>query len=194
MAGSLLASAIPRCSAKNSSVLTRILSSLNKPLGRPARRRTVSGERPSSLSFRGSVLETRNRLLIAQVDSITLLSICFARPHYFSVLLVGDVLHPIDHLAVLLLLNGDVRHARRRRRAMPVLLAGRKPDYITGTDLLDRPAPALNPSTASGHNESLAERMRVPCSSCTWLKRNAGTLNQRRDQAPEIMDRSAPHP
>src|SRR5437867_11794579 len=41
----ILASAIPRCRAKNSSVLTRILSRLNKPLGRPAWRRTVFGER-----------------------------------------------------------------------------------------------------------------------------------------------------
>ena len=86
-AGSLLASAIPRCSAKNSSVLTRILSSLNKPLGRPACRRTVSGERPNSSSFRGSVLDTRNRFVIGYANSITLLSSLFRLPHLLSVLL-----------------------------------------------------------------------------------------------------------
>jgi hypothetical protein len=45
-------------------VLTRIFSSLNRPIGRPARRRAVFGERPSSWSFRGSVLETRNCSLL----------------------------------------------------------------------------------------------------------------------------------
>ena len=50
IAGSLLASAIPRCSAKKSSVLTRILSSLNKAIGRLAWRRTAL--RPNSSSFR----------------------------------------------------------------------------------------------------------------------------------------------
>jgi hypothetical protein len=102
---------------------------------------------------------------------------CFA-PHLLFVLIVADVLHPIHNLPIFFLLNRDVCHARRRRCAMPVLLAGRPPNHITGADLLDRPAPALNPSTASGHNERLAEGMRVPCSSRARLKRNAGTLNQ----------------
>src|SRR3977135_925851 len=96
------------------------------------------------------------------------------------VLLVTDVLHPIDDLAIFLLLNGNVCHARCRRRPMPVLLAGEEPDYVTGTGLLDRPTPALDPPTASSHDKSLAEGMRVPCSSCTGLKRNTGALNKRR--------------
>jgi len=89
------------------------------------------------------------------------------------------VLHAVDHLAVLLLLNGDVRHASCRRRAMPVLLARREPDHVTRTDLLDRAAFALNPAAASRHDERLAERMRVPCSPRTRLKRNARALNKR---------------
>ncbi len=40
------------------------------------------------------------------------------------VLLVTDVLHPIDHLAVFLFLDGDVRHGRGWRSPVPVLLAG----------------------------------------------------------------------
>jgi hypothetical protein len=108
--------------------------------------------------------------------------------------MVADVFHPIDDLPIFFLLNRDVSHARRRRGAMPVLFAGRNPNYITGTDLLDGTVPALNPSTASGHDKSLAERMGMPCSSCTWLKRNAGTLNQGGIRRPEITDRSAPRP
>ena len=76
--------------------------------------------------------------------------------------MVADVFHPIDDLPIFFLLNRDVSHARRRRGAMPVLLAGRNPHDIPGADLLDRPVPALNPSTASGYNERLAEGMRVP--------------------------------
>ena len=72
------------------------------------------------------------------------------------VLMVADVFHPIDDLPIFFLLNRDVSHARRRRGAMPVLLPGRNPNYVTGTDLLDRPVPALNPSTAARYNKSLA--------------------------------------
>jgi hypothetical protein len=92
-------------------------------------------------------------------------------------LLGGDVLHPVDYLAVFLLLNGDVRHAGGRRRAMPVLLAGREPDYLTRTDLFDRAAFALSPAAAGRYDERLAERMRVPCSPRTRLKRNVRALN-----------------
>src|SRR2546427_5931793 len=41
-----------------------------------------------------------------------------ARP---LVLLVGDLLHPIDDLPVELFLDGDVRHGRGGRCAMPML-------------------------------------------------------------------------
>src|SRR5436305_323128 len=96
------------------------------------------------------------------------------------VLLVADVLHPVHDLAIFLFLNGDMRHASVRGRAVPVLFARGEPDYITGTNLLDLPAPALNPSKAGGYDQSLAERMSVPRSSCTRLEGNAGTLNKTR--------------
>ncbi len=54
-------------SAKNSSVLTKILSWLNNPIGNAACRSTVSGERPNSFSFRGSVLEIRNRFVMVHL-------------------------------------------------------------------------------------------------------------------------------
>src|SRR5437660_12757512 len=77
------------------------------------------------------------------------------------VLLVGDLLHPVDDLAVELFLDGDVGHRGTRRGAMPMLLAGRARNDVARTDDLDRPAPALHVAAAGGDDERLAERMRV---------------------------------
>src|SRR3954447_25732518 len=62
------------------------------------------------------------------------------------VLFVGDVLQPVDGLAVELLLHRDVGHRCRARGAVPVLFARRKPHDITGPNLLDRSTPALDAS------------------------------------------------
>src|SRR3974390_363004 len=64
------------------------------------------------------------------------------------VLLVSDVLHPLHRLAVECLSNGDMAHRRGRRRAVPVLLAGQKPDDIARPDFLDWASLALHPSAA----------------------------------------------
>src|SRR5437867_10587243 len=95
------------------------------------------------------------------------------------ILLVADLFHPVDGLAVELFLNGDVRHGRGRRGPVPVLLAGREPDHVPGSDLLDGPACALGPAAAGRDDESLTEWMRVPCSPCARLEGYAGTLKQR---------------
>src|SRR6476646_8468667 len=94
------------------------------------------------------------------------------------VLLVTHMLHPVHHLAVFLFLNGDVRHGRRRRSAMPVLLARRKPDHVTGPNFLYRPAPPLRAAAARSDDESLTQRMRMPCSPRSRLKGNAGALDK----------------
>src|SRR5206468_1547404 len=78
------------------------------------------------------------------------------------VLLVADLLHPLDVLAVQPLQDRDVRHRRGRRGAVPVLLARRAPDHVTGADLLDRPSPALDEAKTGGDDQRLPERMRVP--------------------------------
>ena len=54
------------------------------------------------------------------------------------ILLVADLFHPIDHLAVNALLDRDVSHGRRGCGSMPMLLAQREPHDIAGPDLLDR--------------------------------------------------------
>jgi hypothetical protein len=45
---------------------------------------------------------------------------------------------------------------------MPVLLAGWKPDDVTGPNLLNKAALALRPTATAGDNERLTERMLVP--------------------------------
>src|SRR4051812_44846540 len=60
-----------------------------------------------------------------------------------SVLLVADLLHPIDDLAVEPFLNGDMRHGRGRCGPMPMLLARREPDHVTRPDRVNGAAPAL---------------------------------------------------
>src|SRR4051812_22046189 len=96
-----------------------------------------------------------------------------------AILLVRHLLKPLDHPAVEPLLNRDVRHRRRLRRAMPVLLARRKPDDVAGTDLFDRASPSLREAAAGGDDERLPERMRVPRRPRAGLERHVGARDAR---------------
>src|SRR5580698_378080 len=96
------------------------------------------------------------------------------------VFFVADLFHPVDNFTVELFLNGDVCHGSGGRGPMPVLLARREPDHVTWPDFLHRSAFALCPAAASRDNESLTERMCVPCSPRTWLEGDASALNKRR--------------
>src|SRR6266487_4323361 len=89
------------------------------------------------------------------------------------VLLVADPFHPVDGLAVEPLLDGDVRHRRRRRRTVPVLFVGRKPDDIAGVNFLDAPTPNLHPAVTGCDDQGLAQGMGVPCRSRPGLERDA---------------------
>jgi hypothetical protein len=90
-----------------------------------------------------------------------------------AVLLVAHLFHPLDVFAVEEFLNRDVRHARRRRRAMPVFLARRNPDDIPFADFLGRTASWLNPARASRDDQRLTQRVRVPCCARAGLERHA---------------------
>src|SRR5207249_10847694 len=79
------------------------------------------------------------------------------------ILFVADLFHPVHGLAVELFLNGDVRHGRGRRRAVPVPLPRRKPDDVARSNLLSWSPLALRPSTPGGDDQRLPERMGVPC-------------------------------
>ena len=88
------------------------------------------------------------------------------------VLLVADLLQPIDVLAVLKFRDGDMRHRGRRRCSMPMPQAGREPDDIAGPDFLDRPALRLCPAEPGRDDQRLAERMRVPRTARARLERD----------------------
>jgi hypothetical protein len=62
-----------------------------------------------------------------------------------SVLLVTDVLHPIDDFPHQSLLNGNVRHSSGRACAVPMLLTRWKPDHVAWPDLLDGTTPNAAP-------------------------------------------------
>ena len=61
------------------------------------------------------------------------------------VLLVADLLHPLDRLAVERLLDGDVGHGGGWGGAMPMLLARREDHDVAGANFLDRRRPRAAP-------------------------------------------------
>ena len=74
------------------------------------------------------------------------------------ILLVADLFHPIGGLAVELFLDGDVRHGRGWRSAVPMFLTRREPDHVTRADFFDRATPALHAAAAGRHDQGLAQR------------------------------------
>src|ERR1700716_2762266 len=72
--------------------------------------------------------------------------------HLGGILLLRHLLHPLDMLAFERLLHGDMDHRGRGRRAVPVLLAGWKPDGVASADFAQRPAPGLRAPGAGAWN------------------------------------------
>lgn len=107
------------------------------------------------------------------------LRVLICRCNYLGsvVLFFTNFFHPVNGFAIELLLDGDMSHSGCGSGSMPMLFTGRKPDHITRPNFLYRFTIALSPAAASRDNQSLAQRMRVPCSPCAGLERNAGTLN-----------------
>lgn len=91
------------------------------------------------------------------------------------VLLVADMLQPVNSLTVKPFLNGNVRHGCSWRGTVPMFLTRREPDNIPWPNLFNRSAQALDPATALCHNQRLAQRMRVPGGPRSWLEGHAGT-------------------
>src|ERR1700733_6175728 len=61
-----------------------------------------------------------------------------------------------------------------------MFLSRREPNHISGANLLYRTAFPLSPSTACGDNQGLSKRMRMPGSTRSGLKGDAGASNARR--------------
>src|ERR1700730_18215635 len=91
---------------------------------------------------------------------------------FFSgpVLVVADLFHPVGAFTVEPFHNGDVGHGRGRRGAVPMLLAGRKPDHVAWPDFLLGTAPSLRPPETRCDDQFLTEWMRVPCGAGTRLE------------------------
>src|SRR6202047_3898410 len=100
-------------------------------------------------------------------------SINLLRTQNSPVFLVADLPPPIDDLPIEPFLNGDMRHGRCRRRAMPVLFPRREPHHIARPNFLDWTALALRPAAAGCDKQGLTEGMCVPRGASTWLERHA---------------------
>jgi hypothetical protein len=72
-----------------------------------------------------------------------------------GVVVVRDMLQPINRRAVELFLDRDMAHRRGRRRAMPMPFAGLEPDDIAGADFLDRLALTLDEPAAGSDDQCL---------------------------------------
>ena len=86
---------------------------------------------------------------------------------------------------------GNVGHGRCQRGAVPVLLAARKPDYVTWPDFLDGALPTLHAPNAGRDNQRLAKRVRVPRRAGARFEGDAGTSNPRRLERLEQRLRAA---
>src|ERR1700722_18089831 len=116
------------------------------------------------------------------------------------VLLVADLLHPLDRFAVERLLDGGVGHRGRGCGAVPMLLAWREHHDVAGANLLDCSALALRAAAARGNDKNLAERVRMPGGARPRLERDRVAGRSRRrarwkqrvdaDDAGEIFRRS----
>src|SRR5438093_3480363 len=79
-----------------------------------------------------------------------------------EILVVADLFHPLDALAIELLLHRDVRQCRCRRGAVPVLLACREPHHIAWLDLRNRVTPPLHATEPRRHDQRLSEWVCMP--------------------------------
>jgi hypothetical protein len=84
-----------------------------------------------------------------------------------------------------------MRQSRSRCSPMPMLLSRRKPNHISGMNLINRAALSLNPATSGSHNQSLPQRMRMPRSTRSRFERHAGATNKRR--IGSLKERINPH-
>src|SRR3954451_8387146 len=88
------------------------------------------------------------------------------------VLFVGDLLHPVDVLAVDNLGNGEMAHAGFVSGAMPVLYARRDPNDVSGLDLALRLIPFLHPAGSERDDQHLPRWMGMPSGARAGFERH----------------------
>jgi len=91
------------------------------------------------------------------------------------ILLRRHLLHPLHHLPIQLLLDGDVRHGHKGGCAVPMLFFSSEPHDVARANFFNRASILLNPSQSRSYDQGLPERMRVPCRSCSRLKGHHGS-------------------
>lgn len=90
------------------------------------------------------------------------------------ILFIAYLFEPIDGFAFEPFLDGDMSHGCGGCCAVPVFLPWWEPDHVPGANLLDGAIPTLCEAAASGDDERLTERVRVPSRPRTGLKCNTG--------------------
>src|SRR5580704_4349695 len=96
------------------------------------------------------------------------------------VLVVADILQPIDVLAVERFLHGDVNHDGCRAGAVPMLLVRRNPDHVAGANFPRLAAPHLHPADPGRDAQRLAEGMSVPMGPRPRLETHQARADARR--------------
>jgi hypothetical protein len=94
-----------------------------------------------------------------------------------AILLITDVLHPIDNFSIERFLDCNVCHRCRGRRAVPMLFALGKPDHIARVNRFNYSAPMLRPPKAGRNDQRLTEWMCMPGGAGTRLERDACATN-----------------
>src|SRR5947199_9941341 len=92
-----------------------------------------------------------------------------------AVLFGAFLFHPVNRLAVEPLLNGDVCHGGSWCGPVPMFLPWWEPNHVPGTNVFNRASPELCPTTASRHNQGLAQRVGVPGGPSPGLEGDTGT-------------------
>ena len=79
------------------------------------------------------------------------------------VLLFRYFFQPLDVVPILFFSHGNMGHGNAGSGSVPVFDVWREPDRIARTDLLNRPPLHLNPADPSRDDQSLPQRMGMPC-------------------------------
>ena len=70
---------------------------------------------------------------------------------------------PLNVVPILFFCHENMSHANAGRGSVPVFDVWREPDRIAGKDLLNRPTLHLNSADPSRNDQSLPQRMGMPC-------------------------------
>ena len=94
-------------------------------------------------------------------------------------MLLSDLLHPVDDLAVELFRNGDMRHTRDCRGSMPMFDARWNLNDIALLHFLNWAAPLLDQASPGRDDQRLSQRVDVRSGASARLECDNPTANAR---------------